>query len=312
MKRFKAVFLVLVIMFSFNISTIANAQDTPIKIILNGNTVPCDAPPFIENGRTLVPFRAIFEALGVNVNWNGDTKTVTGDKDDINIRLNIGENIIYINSVPIELDVPAKIVNSRTMVPVRAVSEAFKAKVYWQGLSRTVIISTDILSNVFYENTMRAKNIHIKGSVDFIQGVSSGTYNIVLDADLEKKRLTTRQEYQVGSTKDEIIHSYSKDSAIKLVNGISEPIELYKELDTLLTINAPDPLLFINEESGIRVYEVINPQTGLSTGSRIYLNTLSGDIEKIILPKEVLSETSKRVDRQFTSDMILYEIKIDE
>lgn len=113
----------------------------PISVTVNGAAVAFDQPPIIEEGRTLVPVRAIFEALGATVYWNGDTRTVTATKDNTIIILQIGNNIMQKNGENIILDVPAKIISDRTLVPVRAVAEAFDNTVGWNGDTREVIIT---------------------------------------------------------------------------------------------------------------------------------------------------------------------------
>jgi len=111
-----------------------------IQVLLNGEAIIFDQPPVIENGRTLVPLRAIFEAMGAEVDWDQATRTVTAELDDVNISLTIDSNILYRNGEEIELDVPAKIVGGRTLVPVRAIAESFGAEVGWVQASRTVTI----------------------------------------------------------------------------------------------------------------------------------------------------------------------------
>lgn len=118
-------------------------QNTNISVFLNGNEIIFDQPPVIQNGRTLVPLRAIFEALGATVDWDGNTRTVTATKGDTIVKITIGDNKLYKNGKVIELDVPAQIINDRTLVPVRAVSEAFDCKVDWDGETKTVIITTN-------------------------------------------------------------------------------------------------------------------------------------------------------------------------
>lgn len=110
------------------------------KVYLDGNMLAFDVPPVIEEGRTLVPLRAIFEALGAEVTWDGDTRTVTAQKEQVKIQLQIGSNTACINNQPVELDVPARIVNDRTLVPLRFVGEALGAEVDWDGATRTVRI----------------------------------------------------------------------------------------------------------------------------------------------------------------------------
>ena len=113
-----------------------------IKVLLDGVYLSFDQPPIIEEGRTLVPLRVIFEALGASVEWDPETQTVTAVKDDLTISLQIGSAILSKNGEAIILDVPAQIVGGRTLVPARAVAESFGAFVDWENDTRTVIILT--------------------------------------------------------------------------------------------------------------------------------------------------------------------------
>ncbi|MEA1962132.1 MAG: N-acetylmuramoyl-L-alanine amidase [Bacillota bacterium] len=109
-------------------------------VILNGTKLIFDVPPMIESGRTMVPLRAIFEAMGATVNWNNDTRTVTSQRSGIEIVLPLGSLSPTINGTTYQLDVPAKIVNDRTLAPLRFVGEAFGGEVGWDGATRTVTI----------------------------------------------------------------------------------------------------------------------------------------------------------------------------
>ena len=111
-----------------------------IKITLYGKKLSFDQPPVIENGRTLVPLRAIFEALDAEVAWDGETQTVRAIRYGTYIELQIGSNEMKVNNEIKTLDVPAKIINERTMVPARAIAEAFGCNVTWDGTNRAVII----------------------------------------------------------------------------------------------------------------------------------------------------------------------------
>jgi len=112
-----------------------------IEVLVNGTKVTFDQPPILENGRTLVPLRAIFEALGAKVDWNNSTQTVVATKGGTQISLQIGSTQMYVNGSVKTLDVPAKLINSRTLVPVRAISEAFGCKVDWIQDTQTVVIT---------------------------------------------------------------------------------------------------------------------------------------------------------------------------
>jgi len=127
-----------------NENTVVGKKALPsssISVLINNVPIQFDQPPILENGRTLVPLRAIFEALGADVQWENNTKTVTAIKDGTQISLQIGSTRMYVNGSTKTLDVPAKLINSRTLVPVRAISEAFGCKVDWIQDTRTVVIT---------------------------------------------------------------------------------------------------------------------------------------------------------------------------
>ncbi len=119
----------------------APADDT-IKVLLNGTAIDfADVAPQIINDRTMVPLRAIFEALGAEVAWDDATKTVTAVKDDVTIKMTIGAASFTRNDETVALDSPATIVDSRTLVPVRAIAESFGSEVGWVAETKTVTIT---------------------------------------------------------------------------------------------------------------------------------------------------------------------------
>lgn len=127
------------------------------KVILDGQPLVFEVSPTIENGRTLVPLRAIFEALGANVSWDGPTQTVTATKADITIKLQIGSQTAYRNNQAVSLEVPGKIIENRTMVPLRFVSEGLGATVKWDGQTQTISISKQASIPLSAQNLPQAK-----------------------------------------------------------------------------------------------------------------------------------------------------------
>ena len=119
------------------------AEQKSITVFLNGNPLSFDVKPMLENGRTLVPMRVIFEALGAQVSWDNDTFTAIAVKDNTIIAITVDDNILYKNGEVTELDVPARLVDGRTLVPVRAVSEGMGAKVEWDNENWIVNITTE-------------------------------------------------------------------------------------------------------------------------------------------------------------------------
>lgn len=117
--------------------------DDEITVLVNGTAVEFeDQTPFIENDRTLVPMRAIFEALGAYVDWDEETRTIVSydPVSDVSITMQADSNVMFVGEKEVTLDVPAKIVNDRTVVPVRAVAEGMNSIVDWDEATRTVIV----------------------------------------------------------------------------------------------------------------------------------------------------------------------------
>jgi hypothetical protein len=96
--------------------------------------------PTIVNGRTLVPIRAIAEAMGGTVGWNDATRTVTIDCMDRNVEMAIDSKTMLANGTAQQMDIAAQILNGRTVLPVRFVSEAAGCEIEWIGSTRQVVI----------------------------------------------------------------------------------------------------------------------------------------------------------------------------
>lgn len=96
---------------------------TGIQVFVNGSQPSFDVPPVVQDGRTLVPIRQIAEALGATVEWNQGTVTI--QKNGKTVVLRIGDPPAEVNGQDVSLDVPAKISDGRTLVPLRFVGEAF-------------------------------------------------------------------------------------------------------------------------------------------------------------------------------------------
>ncbi|GIM45169.1 hypothetical protein DNHGIG_07180 [Collibacillus ludicampi] len=123
-----------------NASPLVN-QNAVLSIYVNGVKQSYDPSPLIENGRVLVPLRAIFETLGAKVNWDAHTRTASATKGNMTISLQIDSKMALKNDELIQLDAPPQIIKGRMMVPLRFVSETLGAKVAWDDKNRTVTIT---------------------------------------------------------------------------------------------------------------------------------------------------------------------------
>lgn len=143
-SKIKVLVLVLVLVtiacVVFSVSAMVSAAES-IKVNVDGSALNMDVSPILENGRVLVPFRFIAESLGGMVSWDEASQTVRIQTADNNISLPVGKNAASVNGQQKELDVPAKVVNGRTLVPVRFVSESLGANVSWDDANQTVNVS---------------------------------------------------------------------------------------------------------------------------------------------------------------------------
>ena len=130
----------MIFVFVFGLLPVYSAEN-PIRVTFNGNYIQFDQSPVAINGRVLVPVRKIFEAMGATVDYDWKTKQVTGKQGDLVITLKIDSNLAYVNGKKITLDVPAKAINGRTLVPARFIAESLGAQVNWNGTNRTVEIT---------------------------------------------------------------------------------------------------------------------------------------------------------------------------
>lgn len=131
--------------------------DAEISVYVDGERLTFDQPPIIEKNRTLVPLRAIFEALHAKVDWDGETRTVYAKRNATDVSLTVGMDVLYKNNKKIALDVASQIVNNRTLVPLRAVSEALGCTVEWNGRRRAVIIEDN--PGIVLENQASVRNV---------------------------------------------------------------------------------------------------------------------------------------------------------
>ncbi len=168
-----------------------------------GKTVKLAAAPVIRDGRTLVPVRFVSENLGSNVDWNNDTREVTISDGSNRISLKIDSDSVSVNGVSYKLDVPAMIIGSSTMVPIRFVSESLGAKVEWNGDKKEITITMPLTiacwgDSLTYgdgatisaypkvlEKLTGAKvyNLGIGGETALTIAARQGAYDIVFDSD---------------------------------------------------------------------------------------------------------------------------------
>jgi len=139
---------------TFGTGCAAAKNSDNITVMLSGSKIEFDVQPQMINDRTMVPLRKIFESLGALVKWDDETETVSARKSSKTVSLTIGSSEMTLDkgdtdvngnaiTETVTLDAPAQMVDDRTLVPLRAVSEAFGMDVAWDESTQTVTIKSD-------------------------------------------------------------------------------------------------------------------------------------------------------------------------
>lgn len=281
-KKFSLLFLLVLSFITMPVSA-----DAPITVTVDGVLVNFDQPPILENDRTLVPLRAIFEALGAKVDWIEETQTVLAKKRTNTISLTIGSDELYKNGTSTRLDVPAKVLNDRTLVPVRAVSEALDAQVTWdESLNRVVILSKQgqhRIRDYYLDCSVKSADgtVILTGSVAYPQFENPDGEGM---AALNEMYRTSAEEYIAwlqNNTYQLAEEAYQNSKA----GGIFLPYSFYKTFD--VTYDHEDIISIVDYHSdftgGAYTTETkLGATYQLSTGSLLSpYNILSGSEEEI-------------------------------
>ena len=234
-----------------------------INIVLNDELLECEVKPIIIEGRTLVPIRLILEKLGMTVEWDGENRIVNAKKDGVELVIPINGNVAYKNNEKILLDVPAIIIENRTLVPIRFVAESIDMTVAWDGTSRSVLMYND--SHPIADNS---NDVIEKG----LRGIRLGMTENEIVKELGEPSRKDYSKYgftwyiynddyskyvQIGVDKDEVVAMYSNADCWEVLNiGIGSSKESVadgfgKELQLFNLGNKYYPVSNYNGEKGL-------------------------------------------------------------
>lgn len=209
MKKILSVVLISLLIFS----SFAVLADSDITLTLDEKVIQTDVAPVISNSRTMVPFRAIFEALDIEVNWSGALRKVYATAGDTTVILTVDSEKMVVNDDIITLEVAPFILNDRVLVPVRAVCEALKCTVDWDGTTRTVMVKTKDYTEPSYNETIGGDPAYVKKDMDFSKNLyeainsereKNGLSSLVLDDALSNIALSHSEDM---ATRDYIDHT---------------------------------------------------------------------------------------------------------
>lgn len=260
MKRIVLILLILVMLLGCIPIVYA---DSNIKIVINNQELHTNVHPVIVDGRTLVPLRAIGEAMGCTVTWVDATKTANLMNDAVLVSMQIGSKFIgkkkrVGTGEPSykEIDVAPQIINGNTYIPARAFAEALDAVVGWDSTTNTVLIvydtslkySGNISVNV-YAGTGERTN-HDSSSLNTVSFVSPESIDVAADGTI----------YLTDSGKIR-----------KIYNGQSETVEFEPAYITanMLRCCGNDVYILTNEfqeTDGTKYYGIVKLSGGMAEG----------------------------------------------
>jgi hypothetical protein len=186
MKRLIAFTLVLL----FILPSMAFAADEqPIKVYIDGIEISFQEKPYMQQGSTVVPFRPIFEGLGLKVAWDDSTQTVTGTKEGLVIKLVLGQKKATVNGKQIDLPIAPSMINGTTFIPLRFVGEASGKDVKWYEDTKSIQIGKQLDLDKLYPIEVNKKQgfmdktgkIVVKPKYDMVYDFYEGRARVVLN-----------------------------------------------------------------------------------------------------------------------------------
>ena len=222
MKKHSIIFLTALAAAALSCNVFAQTKTVNMRIgdsqmTVNGEVSELDSPPVIIDSRTLVPIRAIVEALDGKVQWYGETKTaVLQNKDGKSVTLTINSTEALQTGEKVQLDTPPVIINGRTMLPIRFVAESFGYKTDWNADDKSIVISDGEISET--ETKPETKAFDLTGyEENFIARDASGKEYYMM--------------YRESEDAEPVAYLKIKDK-----NG--KDIAVYKEMDVWGTVYA--------------------------------------------------------------------------
>ena len=282
------IFTLLIIIMS---STTVSAKD--INVVMNGEKLDFEVPPIMENDRTLIPFRKIFETLGYEVSWNGENKSILAQKSDTTMRLQIDNTEIAVNDEIVNSDIAPKLIDSTTYVPIRIISEYSGCDVLWSGEEQTVLL---------YSKQQSYKPC-IQGTYSIT--ATDGNYIYTHDD-------TTTYRFKEDLTREDLPFGSGNDMAVVdnkfYMRGLSDNLHYQCiDLDTLeisdLTETDVAGCLIV----GNKIYYGFLPDPRNENPDKhgIYTMNLDGTDKKQIYPSELLWVNFIKDDLIFAEDRII-------
>ena len=243
-KGYLKIFLALMIlMFAFNFNAFA---DTVVMVYVDNEKVDFDVNPIIENGRTLIPLRGVFEKLGANVDWNKNISEVVIKDKSSEIQMLLGKNKVMVNGEIHDIDVPTRMINSRTFAPLRFITEKLGHTIRWDDSTNSVYITKN--NNVPVSQN-RILTVGSKENLIALLEYNSKLYNYIWSVD---DRVVTDMDNGVSMEKNEAEMPAESPNFAGDSSDTNNQVEGVQEGDI---IKNDGKYIYINTFSGLKIID---------------------------------------------------------
>lgn len=195
-----------------------------ISVRIDGVPIGFDVEPRLQNDRTLVPMRKIFELFGADISYNDEEKSVTASKGGTTLSITAGKNTAVLNGSEIDTGTAAIIENNRMLIPLRFVSETLGADVAWDSENQIAEITSNgnLRIQLPVLEPMLLEEFHDLSSVGYIDTMDDPTISCIQEGNTHSKQ-DNRPEFNVK------LRLYNTDAG----NTFSRTYELKTAINTL-------------------------------------------------------------------------------
>jgi competence protein ComEC len=253
MKNKKSYLAIVVFLLSMLLSVSAYAADK-ISVSVNGARIETLVEPRIIDGRTMVPVRDIFNAVGADVEWHSQNNEIYASSNNTVVKMYLGSKEYYVNNVKYVMDCVPAVIDGRTLAPARYAAEAFGFGVAWDNATRTVIISNKADTNA---ESLKVSFFDV-GQGDSILLQCNGS-NILVDAgDTDKGQKVIN--YLKANSVDKLDYIVATHPHADHIGGIADVIKSYSVGAVIMpnvttTTSCYKNMLTTIKEKGIKAIE---------------------------------------------------------
>ncbi|MEL7623925.1 MAG: stalk domain-containing protein [Clostridiales bacterium] len=235
---------------------LAAAQNEDIRILVDGVLMASQDQPLVENGRVLIPLRAVTEYLKGKVNWYPAEQQVIGFRGTFGFDLVLGSATANLsNGKTYALDVPSRSIGGRTYVPLRFASEALGCQVSWDGLQRTVTIETTVLNP---EEDIKALALPVVLQVTTDKKSGSGFFfskdgQVITNAHIVKDAawIKVKDSQGIEYTAELMVEDHVLDLAkLRVMKAPGTVFPVFRYMDDFSGLAAGEPVFVLGSPAG--------------------------------------------------------------